>query len=200
MRFRSVLFLAIVCCSSSSFAEKADKRESDFIEFDGNKLFFSYEGRVPGTNFREYIPQNENLKTWTKLARVDHYSNVNDPMELARTLSQLTRKMNSEAPLRVRYNKEKRIAIVDFITWPHDLAYVEFNVFRIEKEGTNGLVSYNYAVREYKDPPGYIAKFAPIRDRLVLTMIDDGMKIQHVDSLSHAASNPTKQKAQFERH
>jgi hypothetical protein len=126
------------------------------------------------------------------MARVDHYSNVNDPMVLARTLAQLTREVNPRAPLEVRYNNEKQIAMIDFITWPPDVAYVEFNVFRIEKEGNAGLVSYNYAVREYQDPPGYIARFRPIRKRLVRAMIDEGMTVQRAHGRPKIASRPTK--------
>jgi hypothetical protein len=161
MKCQWFFFFVLVSWSGSVFARKVDGTKQEFVEFDGNRLPFAYEGQVPGTKFRQYVPAGEGLKNWTKMARIEHYSNVNDPRVLAKDLARLTRKMNPDAPLEARYNNEKRIAMVDFITWPPNSAYVEFNVFRIEQEGKDGLVSYNYAVREYQDP----SSISPSLDR-----------------------------------
>jgi hypothetical protein len=116
-------------------------------------------------------------------------SNADDPLKFAEGLSRVTKQHNPVAQTAIIHNAEANVAIIDFITWPPDVSFVEFNVFRIEKSGAGGLIAYQYAVREYKDPREFMTGLSSLRQRLQMEMITRGLVVVRPQT----ASNPTTQ-------
>jgi hypothetical protein len=168
-----VSVLVIVALYSMATAnEIAGTTES--VEFAGHQLLFAFQGK----GFREYIPPGETLDHWTKLASIRTVPNCNDPEEYARTLARLVdRDTVGGAASAIVYNPKKGIAILDFATWPPDVAYVEFNVWRIEKRLNGGLIAYQYAVRRYENKKEFMIRLKDFRQDMQREMIDYGVKI-----------------------
>jgi hypothetical protein len=66
--------------------------------------------------------------------------------------------------------------IVDFVTWPEDQAFVEFNVFKYSRKPGGGLVGQQYALREYQDTSVFLRGLRPVRERLVGLMAKEGLR------------------------
>jgi hypothetical protein len=66
--------------------------------------------------------------------------------------------------------------IVDFVTWPADRAFVEFNIFKYARKPRGGLVAQQYALRDYQDTTGFLKSLRPVRERLVGLMAKEGLR------------------------
>ncbi|MCE7878565.1 MAG: hypothetical protein DYH14_14870 [Betaproteobacteria bacterium PRO3] len=66
--------------------------------------------------------------------------------------------------------------IVDFITWPPDRAFVEFNLFRYGKRDGGGVVAQQYALRAYGDPGDFLRRLKSERPKLVDAMAKAGLE------------------------
>ena len=109
-----------------------------------------------------------------RLLSID-YPNHDDPKTLAANLVRMLKQQNPDAPSRMIQNPETGDVIVDFVTWPADSAFAEFNVFRYSKKRGGGLVAYQYAVRDYTDLRAFLKGPGPVRQRLVDLMSKDGL-------------------------
>jgi hypothetical protein len=52
---------------------------------------------------------------------------------------------------------------------------VEYNVFKYQAKQGGGLTAQQYAIRQYKDIPGFLAKLRPEKERLMKEMIGEGL-------------------------
>jgi hypothetical protein len=152
-------------------------------------LFFAFAGK----DFREYIPPNETLENWTRLASIRTVKNCDDPEKYAESMDLLLTKENPLAHSAILYHPKKHIAIIDFITWPRNVSYAEFNIFRIEKNGPNGLIAYQYAVREYKDKKKFMLALKDLREQTKTEMIDRGLVLYKPQSHTIEASSRSRQ-------
>ena len=66
--------------------------------------------------------------------------------------------------------------IVDFIAWPPDRAFTEFNLFRYGKRDGGGVVAQQYAIRVYGDATTFLRGLKAERVRLLNAMAKDGLK------------------------
>jgi hypothetical protein len=67
--------------------------------------------------------------------------------------------------------------IVDFIVWPEDRAFHEFNVFRYGKRDGGGLVAHQYALRAYGgDATEFLRGLKERRPKLLDAMANEGLK------------------------
>jgi hypothetical protein len=66
--------------------------------------------------------------------------------------------------------------VVDFVTWPAAESFVEFNVFKYGRREGGGLVAQQYALRDYKDPRGFMRGLKPVRARLIKLMTEGGLR------------------------
>ena len=164
----------------SSQSKKNAKPEKDYVQFDGQKLYFAFQGTNPGESFKEYIPEGEKLESWTHLASIREYPDLDDPQAVVDNLVHLLKQQNPDAQSSVIHNSKTGDVIVDFVTWLPGVPFVEFNVFRYSKKPEGGLIAQQYAIREYKDPPGFLRKLKPIRIRLVNEMAKDGLRLSAV--------------------
>ena len=111
----------------------------------------SYEGEADGESIREFIPSDESLEDWTRLAAIREYPELNDPTAVAEAV---TKKLDDSDPP-IHYdlleNSKTGESVLDFTMFPEDKSFAEFNVFCYRKQADGGLASYQYAVRAYGD-------------------------------------------------
>jgi hypothetical protein len=152
----------------------AQQRES--VAFDGRTLVLAWEGENRGERIREYIPEGEQLDSWTTLASIREYPNLNDPKAVVANLLRVLKQNTPKAPSAVQENARTGEVVVDFVTWPPDESFVEFNVWKYRRAETGGLVAHQYALRDYRDPKGFLRGLKPVRERLVRLMVEGGLE------------------------
>jgi hypothetical protein len=146
------------------------------VTFDGQTLIFAAQSENQGETVREYIPAGQRLESWTRLASIREYPNLNDPKAVVANLIQALKQQNPQARSAVAENRESGEIVVDFVTWPPDESFVEFNVFKYSRTEGGGLIAHQYALRDYEDPKGFLRGLKPVRARLVKLMAEEGLK------------------------
>jgi hypothetical protein len=144
--------LAGVAVSDDDDASSDDASTStETVTIDGAELTMSYEAEADGESIREFIPSDESLETWTRLAAIREYPELNDPTAVAEAV---TKKLDDSDPP-IHYdlleNSKTGESVLDFTVFPEDKSFAEFNVFCYRKQADGGLASYQYAVRAYGD-------------------------------------------------
>jgi len=148
------------------------------VIFDGVAMVQAAEGDAPGEHWREFIPADEDRKSWTRLASIREYPKVDDPKAVAGNLVRTLRRQNPQTHSAILQNKKTGEIIVDFITWPDDRKFVEFNVFRYGRNPQGGVIAQQYALRRYENPSDFLAAFKSERQRLVNMMATRGLTVQ----------------------
>ena len=191
MRFYSILLVGLMfipglvrandyATTSTSEDENAatdEANETEQVTFDGQKLKLAFDADSEGDTIKEYIPNGQTLKKWTKLASIRGYPQLNDAHELAAAVVREVEEKNPKADAHLTQNEETGETVIDFVVWPEDKSFVEFNVFKFHKIEDGGIVSEQYAVREYKEPEKFVRELAPLRERLVEKMTSDGLQV-----------------------
>jgi hypothetical protein len=154
----------------------ANDADTPSVTFDGNTLLLAWQNKETQPTIREFVPAGQDLETWTILASIRDYPDLEDPFLVCGAMAKRATELNADAQGRVTENKETGEAVVDFLAWPEDKSFVEFNVFRYRKAEQGGLVAEQYAVRDYKDPEAFVKNLKPIRERLVRAMVKDGLE------------------------
>jgi hypothetical protein len=159
-------------------AEESNPRgTTETVQIDGQTLLLAFEGKDPGATIKEYLPAGENLDSWTQLAAVREFDNIDDPAAYAAATIKQLEKDYPEAPSGLIENPKTGTVVFDFVVWPQDGSFVEFNVFRYEKREGGGLVSQQYALRAYKnDAEKFLAGLRPIRERILEQMATSGLQ------------------------
>lgn len=144
-RVAQAIFLLLV------FTQCVDAQETVFI-FDGDSFSKKFVGSPPnGDKLLEFVRESESFESWTKLIgfRYQQLPKLeNDPEKAARALAQVVKTTNPQAQVQVMANKQTHEALVNFVTWPPDAKYMEFNVFRyVQSEDGKALVSLQLAYR-----------------------------------------------------
>jgi hypothetical protein len=121
----------------------------------------AWQGGAPGETAREYIPPREKLASWTKLASIREYPKLDDPRAVAANPVRALKQQNPAAQSATIENPTTGEVIVDFVTWPADRTFVEFNIFKYTRRPGGGLVAQQYAVREYQDTTGFLRGLRP---------------------------------------
>lgn len=122
------------------------------ITFDGEQFTKKFIGSPPdGDKLVEFIRENETFDNWTKLLAF-RYQQLptagNEPKKVAAEVFQRVKASNSKALANVMISEQKSEAIIDFLTWPKDEKYIEFNVFRYAKSADGkAVVSLQFAYR-----------------------------------------------------
>ena len=142
----------------------------DTVNFDGQSLVLRWEGENPGETIKEYIPADQKLDSWTRLASIRTYSELDDPAALAGGVIKQLKKDYPDSPCAIIENPETGEVVIDFVLWPADLAFVEFNVFKYAKGEDGGVIAEQYALRDYDDSEGFLKGLRPVRERLVNLM------------------------------
>jgi hypothetical protein len=140
------------------------------LAFDGRIPVLAWQGGTPGEAVREYIPPGE------KLASIREYPKLDDPRAVAANLVRALKQQNPAAQSAMIENPATGEVMVDFVTWPADRAFVEFNIFKYARKPGGGLVAQQYALREYQDTTGFLRSLRPVCDRLVGLMAREGLR------------------------
>ena len=146
------------------------------VAFDGKRLQQAAQGGTPVEAWREFVPSGEPIARWTRLASIREYPTHGDPMALATGLLRALKQQNPDAPSAIIRNPSTGEVIVDFITWPPDRAFTEFNLFRYGKRDGGGVVAQQYALRHYGDAGEFLRGLKAERTRLVEAMAKEGLK------------------------
>jgi len=156
--------------------------QTEQITFDGQKLKLAFDATSEGDTIKEYIPDGEKLQKWTKLASIGEYPKLNDAHELAAAVVREVEEKNPKADAHLKHNEETGETVIDFVVWPEDKSFVEFNVFKFKKNEYGGITSEQYAVREYKEPEKFAGDLESLRERLVEKMTEDGLQTSDDDT------------------
>ena len=150
---------------------------AEMISFDGHKLALAWEANNNGERTREYLPEGQKLDSWTILASIREYPNLNDHHAVVGNLVRQLKKQNPPAPVGLIENPTTGDVIVDFVVWPEDGAFVEFNIFKYGKNEAGGIVAQQYALRAYGDKAeDFLRGLKPLRERLISEMAAGGLK------------------------
>lgn len=133
------------------------------MKFGGVTFRKAFSDKTAEGPFSEYLPKGQSLETWTKLMGWYEFPGLNSPKEVGQTLIQVVKKQNPDAQGEVVYNSTLDEAIVDFVTWPKDQSYVEFNVWKYTKAPRGGLVAIQYAERVTSDFEAFFKKLGDKR-------------------------------------
>ena len=123
--------------------------------------------------FSEYLPAGQKLETWTKLMGYFVFSDPQNPMEAATLLARVVKEQNPGAQANVITNDATGEAIVDFVTWPKDQAFIEFNIWKYRKAPQGGLIALQYAERAYDGQTDFLKNLKDRRSFLIETMAGD---------------------------
>lgn len=166
-----VLAAALLVLSATTLHGQA----AETVTFDGRTLVLASNTSSPGESIREFIPADEELEAWTILASIREFPKLTDPKRAAFDLIRVLRSQNPEAPSDVIENPATGDVIVDFITWPADRAFVEFNIFRYSRSSRGGLVAQQFALRAYDDQADFLTRLKSRRPGLIESMARTGL-------------------------
>jgi len=181
---RSLAALVAFACFVSPLAADEPRAESnERVQFDGESLGLAFEGEDPGATIKEYLPAGEKLDRWTRLAAIRKFSNLNDPVAYATATIKELKAKYPQSPSAVIENPKTGAVVLDFVVWPEDTSFVEFNVFRYEKRPGGGLISQQYAIRAYGDrAEPFLLGLREVRERLVEKMAGEGLQVEAITS------------------
>lgn len=140
------------------------------LTFDGIKFAKAFSDTSVAGPFSEYLPNGQKLESWTQLMGIYQFPKLKDPKAAAVNLGAMIKEQNPGAQFQVLENEEAGIAMVDFVTWPADSAYVEFNIWKYRKASGGGLIAVQYAERAYSDQEGFLKKLRARRDAVIPMM------------------------------
>jgi len=175
MRARAVLAALLIVASAPALALDA-LPGAKAVSFDGKRLAHAAEGRTPVELWREFVPPGETLARWTRLASIREYPGHRDPKALAGELVKALKQRYPGAPFAILENPSSGDVIVDFVAWPDDRAFTEFNLFRYGRRDGGGTVAQQYALRVYGDAAGFLRGLKAERPRLIDAMAKDGLR------------------------
>lgn len=149
-------------------AETTSTAPAAAITLDGELFTKKFVGNPPkGDKLVEFIREGETFDNWTKLVsfRYQQLPNLgNDPTKVAEQMAQTLKTVNPKANSQIIINKQASEAIIDFLTWPPDGKFMEFNVFRYAKStDENAVVSLQLAYRFTDSSPKGTEQFKKIR-------------------------------------
>jgi hypothetical protein len=187
--------IMVSCCLASfafadddaaSAAQEASNVADKTVAIDGRELKLAYEGEAEGDTIQEFIPSDETLETWTRLAAIREYPELNNPLEVAEAIIKQLKERNPPAHYEMMQNSKNGDVVLSFTVWPDDASFAEFNVFEYCRRPEAGLVSYQYAVRAYGDDA----------EPFVKSLDSDTRTLYLLDALEFATSQGKKGVAQ----
>lgn len=172
-RLALLLAAALVAIPSWALDAFPDARA---LAFDGKRLVHAAQGQTPVERWREFVPAGEAIARWTRLASIREYPGHTDPKALASGLLRALKQQNPDAPSSIIQHPVSGEVIVDFVTWPRDRAFTEFNLFRYGRREGGGVVAQQYALRVYGDATAFLRGLKAERVRLVDLMAKEGLR------------------------
>lgn len=154
------------------------------ISFDNEQFTKKFVGKPPnGDMLQEFIREDETFDNWTKLVgfRYQQLPGLgNDPKKAALSMDRILKVSNPKTHSMIIVNEQTSEAIIDFLTWPKDGAYMEFNVFRYAKSiDGKAVISLQLAHRFTDTSSESLEKFKKIRESWIKQAAAFDMKIIH---------------------
>jgi hypothetical protein len=171
-RVLAVIALAAVASAAQALDTLPGVRT---IAFDGKRLVQADEGKTAVERWREFLPPGDKFDRWTVLASIREYPGHADPKALAGELVRALKRGTPDAPVSILEHPSSGDVIVDFVTWPPDHAFVEFNLFRYGRRDGGGVVAQQYALRAYGDASAFLRALKTERPRLLDAMAKGGL-------------------------
>ncbi len=180
MRHILKVFVVLVVFLQGSYAGEFQ------VVLDGEVFTKKFTGKPPnGDRLIEFVRENETFESWTKLVgfRYQQLPGIaNDPKKAAVAMAQVVKMTNPKSQSRVIVSNERSEAIIDFLTWPPDGKYMEFNVFRYAKSADgNAVVSLQFAYRFTDTSHESLEQFKKIRGSWINQSV--AFDIKGVDTL-----------------
>jgi hypothetical protein len=148
------------------------------VYFDGQTYVKAFEKKSKTASVTEYLPSGETLKSWNRLVAFRTMTGTENPKLAAMGLIRALKHSNPQAQSAMFEHPASKDVIVDFVTWPADGSFIEFNIFRYSRQsGGKGLLLQQYAQRAYgDDSTAFLEKLKTERQRLVDVMAKTGLK------------------------
>ncbi len=167
--WRCLVILGCLTVSSPAHAQSA-------VVFDGTKFLQAFHKADETQTTTEFLPDGETLKSWNRLTSIRSFPKLTEPRTAAAGLLRAVRENNPDAKSIMVENPKNGDVVIDFITWPRDQSFVEFNIFRYTKK-SGGLLMEQYSQRAYGDDVReFLIKLKSERQRLVNLMAKSGLK------------------------
>ncbi len=172
-RLLPLLLMGLFLSLGMTSAPAAEKT----ISFDGQTFYVAYHKAEGDKSVTEFLPKGENLDSWVHLVALRTLPGEDNPKLAALGLIRTLKYQNPEAQSAMIQHPSSKDVIVDFVTWPKDGKFIEFNIFRYSKLAKNkGLLLQQYAQRAYGDKTtAFLASLKGERQRLVNLMVKDGL-------------------------
>lgn len=172
---RLIQVLLLLCCWQLAAAQETP------LVFEGDVFSKRFAANPPnGDKLVEFVRETESLQQWTKLIayRYQHLPNLgNDPRKVAAGMAQIVKANNPQAQTRIGMDKSTQEAIVDFLTWPSDRRFMEFNVFRyVRSADGSAVMSLQLAYRFNDTSPQGVERFRQVREAWLKAAIAFDMK------------------------
>jgi hypothetical protein len=148
------------------------------VWFDGQKLNLAWQGENPGETIKEFVPAGQTLKDWTTLASIREYDQLNDVHAVIGSFVKTLKAQYPDSPIAILENPTTGDVMLDFVVWPKDNSFVEFNIFKYHKRAGGGLVAEQLALRAYGEQPAedFLKNLKPLRKRLLEEMAEGGLQ------------------------
>jgi hypothetical protein len=150
----------------------------ELIQFDGGKLFLAWQAENDGDTIKEYIPAEQDLNTWTKLAAVRTFAKLSNARQFAEGMVEKLHEDSPDAPSNITENKNTHEVVLDFVAWPKDKSFAEFNVWKLRELPGGGIEADQFAVRDYQNPEGFVKNLKTLRERLIQAMAKEGLHVE----------------------
>jgi len=169
------LSLLILLCATASAAERtiAQSALPEQITFQDVTLHKAFEEAKDGAFITEYIPEGETLEHWNHLFAVRREKSALTPIQRAGGISVHLKKTNPEFRSQVLEDKKTGNAGIDFLIWPQDNSFGEFNTWKFMQGEPGWLYSFQYGFRGYADTPSdkALGPFMKQKQRTVMEMM-----------------------------
>lgn len=176
--FVAALLLFFAVRTFAADAATPSNAAKTIVLFDGVAMTQVAEGSNSSEHWRDFIPADDDRKAWTRFASIREYAKIDDPKMVAGDRVRVLKRDFPQAHAGVLHNKTTGEVIIDFITWPADRKYVQFDVLRYSRNPKGGVIAQQYALRRYEFAPDFVAAFKSERHRLVNQMATHGLTVQ----------------------
>ena len=179
MRLITSLFIILSLLCSAAFAMDTNDQKRptppQTITFQGIEMHRAFEEEKGESFIIEYLPKGETLEKWTYLFAIRKEAFAGSPAIRVNEIAKHLKKQNPNFNSQVLTSKTGNLGLIDFMIWPKDGSFAEFNSWKYMMAAEEGwLISFQFARRGYHDTHSYKAfeKFMPRKQGAVKEMIN----------------------------
>jgi len=143
-----LLVMLFVSCSSAwavDLGYHTPESLPKIVNICGITFHRAFEESKNGVFLIEYVPENETVENWTYLFAIRKEQFPYSPIIRVKGFAEHLKRKNPDWGMRVLNNEATGDAMIDFLIWPEDNSYVEFNVWKFMQAEDRRLISYQFA-------------------------------------------------------